>query len=209
MQRLGKIMKQSGWLVLFLLTLTTFLAGCARHHKDAYLDAAPVHPLVIPPGIRFSADQHYYPLPNSALLMAAHDRPPPSLIPPDSQILVYQEEAKVYHKRRRPVLLPVNLIDHGRALQVAAPVPTVWPKVKKALLASGYEILDQDKRLLTYYVLDATVSLGQLDAKTPLYRIYLSPEQNVTVISVTDQANRPLSAKKTTTVLNRLAQHLG
>lgn len=66
---------------------------------------------------------------------------------------------------------------------------TAWKKVGKAIRQSGYQILDQDNGLGTYYVLDTKSTSGKIKQNTPIYQLHLTKVKQGTKLTLLSSGN--------------------
>lgn len=188
------------------------LAGCA--HKNAYLkEAQTVPPMVVPANIKMKPSENYYPVPGAPVIVT-----PPPQEPPGSNLQRFKARKNPPQALAQPTvtvasqtteLPPVaetSTIRYAAAqpLMVAQSENKLWVKVGRVLQHSSYQILDQDPTMGSYYVLDAKSTGNKLTESTPIYRIYLKPENDKTEILLLDKQNQPAvgnAAERIMTVL--------
>lgn len=88
---------------MFRVVLISLIAGlltaCGNynHHTDYRTDADVTRSLIVPVSLDFQRGGDFYPLPN----YSAANVSSPSLLPPGSQIVVYQQDLKHKHYLKR------------------------------------------------------------------------------------------------------------
>jgi uncharacterized lipoprotein len=176
------------------------LGGCAKHDQDYVKQANEVKPLKMPEGINLKDEQNYYATPE----YNAKPKSVPSIIPPGSNL----EQFKSSSLKTHPATLNLNS-DGESVLVLDQSEETVWPKVLSALKASDYQVLDKDRTMSSFYILDVQATGNQITEKTPIYRVFLQPiasgaKTQVSLLSEKNFAVKPDVAKK---VLNHIALH--
>lgn len=176
------------------------VGGCAKHDQDYVKQANEVKPLKMPEGVNLKDEQNYYATPE----YNAKPKSVPSLIPPGSHL----EQFNSSSIKSQAVALNLNS-DGESVLVMDQGEETVWPKVLSALKASDYQVLDKDRTMSSFYILDVQATGNQITEKTPIYRVFLQPIANgaktqVSLLSEKNFAVKPDVAKK---VLNHIALH--
>ncbi|MDF3054454.1 MAG: putative lipoprotein [Gammaproteobacteria bacterium] len=84
-----------------------------------------------------------------------------------------------------------------------------WPKVRKALPAAGYAVMEKDETTGTYYVLDKIGSGGKIERDTPIYQVRLTKAGDAaTKVILLDSANKPAAASVSNRILGALKNKL-
>ena len=194
------------------LFISTGLSGCTNHNQDYIKQANEVRPLKMPEGVNLNDEQNYYATPeyNAKPRVQPNVQPniqpstEPSIIPPGSNLEQFKNSSQ--NKQNNPIALN----GEGEAVLVMdQSEETVWPKVLSALKASDYQVLDKDRTMSSFYILDVQATGNQITEKTPIYRVFLQPIANgaktqVSLLSEKNFAVKPDVAKK---VLNHIALH--
>jgi len=195
-----------------LLGTVTLLMGCA-HRSDEYMKKAQVvPPLQMPSGVNLKSEQNYYPLPRKPVV----NTPPPSLVPPGSNLERYKESAlepkvitPTINKNNTFALVKWDDTPKGPTLVLAEKPDSAWTRVGKALRATDYQVLDQDATMSSYYILDTKVTKQQITEKTPIYRVYVKKDLNDTsTIVLFSENNNLVQADIAKRILKALQQHL-
>lgn len=126
-----------------------------------------------------------------------HDIDQASLAPPESKI-AHSSDASVA-VATPPVNTTLNLLVSSKK---------AWEMVGSAIQKAGYEVLDQDKVLQVYYVLDTSKTAGKINSGSPIYQIQLMDQGAGSQVMLLDEQNKPLATNDGTKVLTSLRQHL-
>lgn len=172
-----------------VLSLLISLAGCATVEKvmpqsgknNDEVAAQSVTPIKVPEGMSAGNMQSYYPVPPIAVTESGGmaTQPAALLVPPNSQV---QQPAPVVSHATPAPQNPTVLASSSSALVLAMNKNQAWGKVGKALSSSGYKIMQQDKGMGAYYILDQ----GKLTKDTPIYRVNLKSSGDNTTVTVVD-----------------------
>jgi uncharacterized lipoprotein len=84
-----------------------------------------------------------------------------------------------------------------------------WNALANALPAAGYRILEQDRSINTYYILDTSASNGVIQKDSPIYQLRLKAiDDDTSRIDVVDNSGNNLPATTLTPVLQQVAAGL-
>lgn len=187
--------------ILSFTVLGLGLVGCADHDKDYIQQSNTIAPMTTTAGTGMKVGENYYPVPGKPNI---NQSTPPSLIPPGSHLQETSTETKNTTRAQ------LKTTDSGvEALVISGNLTTAWNQVNKALPSTPYRLLDQDRSMSSFYILDLPSTNNQLTRGTPIYRLYLqSAGDNVTQVTVLDQKNKPLSPDLQHQILSALQQGL-
>lgn len=180
----------------------------AKYNQKQYLQyAKQTHPIVIPKGIKKVKEDTFYKLP---------DRPIPShatsvsLVPPGSHVLQYKKEQSKKHLTRHNKHATLGKTTTGEnQLILAMNVKKAWIVVGKALRKSKtYQILDKDKTMHSYYILDTTATNNKITQSTPIYRLSIQEDGKQADVNIADQKNQSVASKDAMRILSAVKHHL-
>lgn len=192
------------WRFLFL-GLVVLLTGCDHipfHSKShSYLnESAAIPPTSSAIGASIKPEDQYYPVPKISNMALAKKMP--SIIPPGSNLQRFAKKKPVVSATKKVKLTTQS----GQTVVVLnEPVDKAWKDVPAALAKTPYHVLDQDRSLSSYFVLDTPETNDQITEKTPIYRLSLSPKDNETVVQLYSRNNRPVSPDVSKRILTSLA----
>ncbi|QLH43629.1 MAG: outer membrane protein assembly factor BamC [Coxiellaceae bacterium] len=178
------------------------LIGCSTTGKQANSyesQAKSVPPTKVPAGMNTKSMQNYYPIPSTASQATGTN---PSIVPPGSQA-VQQSPASQAPAQSKAATMS------GNSLVINNSYDQAWGKVGSALQSSGYKILQQDKGLGAYYVLDTAGSGGTLKVNTPIYQVHLKSAGNVTEVNVYNDQNQAAPGAVSGRILSAIKQNAG
>jgi uncharacterized lipoprotein len=100
-------------------------------------------------------------------------------------------------------------VSLATGFSVDMPYDDAWPKVRKALPAAGYSVMEKDDLTGTYYVLDKIGSGGKIERDTPIYQVRLTKAGDAsTKIILLDSASQPASSSASNRILGALKNKL-
>ena len=189
------------------------LAGCSwskqklhRHDNDYVQGGGQIAQMDLPSGDRAHRMGEYYPIPPNGNV----DAKPPSLVPPGSNLHSSKEKStKVAKAASATKTQLVKLKSGDEALVMANTNAKAWGKVGSALKASGFQVLDQDSDMGTYFILDANETNNRITKQTPILRVNLKADQKNTQVTLASHDNGAVSAKVSDRILHQLQQQLG
>lgn len=195
-----------------LIILLSGLAGCATFHRPdngdtSYLKQAnSVAPTKIPTGLETTDMQSYYPIPpvNIGPTGYAYQIP---LAPPGSQ-LAQKQIAQTPVAMPAPARASIVAASSSSGLVLNQNFDQAWSSVARGLRAAGYKIMQQDKSLGAYFILDLVGSGGQLKADTPIYQLRLNPNANTTTVTLLDDKGNAANQNISGRILGALKQQL-
>lgn len=194
-----------------LLTSVALIAGCANPDQAYVQKSHQVKPLQMPAGVNLKNEQNYYPLPSTAKSAAAVT--PPPLTPPGCNLQRFEKK----HPPKNVSAANASAISIAKWSQSKAGEPILvllekqnkaWDSVGKALNATGYQILDRDPSMSSYYILDTKSTGNQITEKTPIYRVYVKADKETSKIILLSEKNKSVSAGVAKQILQSLEQHL-
>lgn len=168
-----------------------------------------IHPIVVPHGVNVARGETFYRLPHTSI--PTHVTPV-SLVPPGSKILQYKKDQQAANKKTsKPHLAShfAKLKSGSRELILAVNVKTAWKKIGEALKDSGnYQLLDQDKNIHSYYILDTTATNHQVTESTPIYQVSIHSAGKGSAVKLLNQTNQLASANVSTRILSAVKRNL-
>lgn len=159
--------------------------GFLKDETQSYKNEQPIpNTVVIPQNLSSKNMQDYYEVPQPSAQAANIS---PTLIPPGSNIP--QRPVVISQQDRIRNAESAKIQGHTAAQSVApaavsASFAQAWVKVGHVLQASNYKIVERDKALGTYYVIDTRSSGGKVKKDMPIYQVHLKATGNGTVVSV-------------------------
>ncbi len=81
-----------------------------------------------------------------------------------------------------------------------------WKKISSALSPAGLQMLDSDNSLGVFFVVDVANTKGKISTHSPIYRINLIKKDKQTIVTLTNQRNKPVSDQLQFMILQRLTQ---
>lgn len=161
--------------------------GFFKDESKSYQKAKPIErTVVMPQNLRVDGIQDYYEVPQAPEQTGTV----PSLIPPGSHLIASKPAQTVLSQQDR-IRSAENAKIQGHTSSAANAPQTAgvnfsqaWVKVGHVLQASNYKIVEKDKVLGTYYVIDTHSSGGKVKKDMPIYQVNLKASGNSTVITV-------------------------
>ena len=203
---------------LSLIVLSIALASCAstatqtesapqsNTKQPAYVkEAKSVSPTQLPSGMSARNMQNYYPIPPVSLGPTAT----PPLTPPGSQAA--QNQA-LLAANGPAAPAPSNVINQSASssssLVLNLDYQKAWGKVGQALHSAKYQVLQQDRTIGAFYVLDTASSGGQLKTTTPIYQVHLSASGGSTSVTILNDKNQPADSAVAGRIIGAVRQHM-
>ena len=181
--------------VVCLLPFIAVLCGCG---KGAELSGSPktTHP-IRQGALNLKPAAAYYPIPplKPGGQPANKDV---SIVPPGQNVAPIRQSTTSHTVKKTSQLLKVQ----GTMAQV-------WPKVQRALEASGYRIMDKDRELAVFYIILPTRLGKRLSSNTPIYKVQLKSSANNLVSIALLQPNGRLNQRTAMRVMQQLRSLLG
>lgn len=208
---------------IMILSISLALTGCATVEKKLSAPKADNSPVYVkkaktipqtqmPPGMTSTNMQSYYPIP--PVTEGAMDKIPNTL-PPGSQAAqqraqqqsasVSQQAAASPQAQSHSIISPAST---STSLVLNVGYPQAWNRVGQGLNGSGYQVLQQDRSLGTYYVLDVAGSGGKLKTDTPIYQVRLRGSGDSTTVTLSDSKNQPANPAVAARILHALKGQL-
>jgi uncharacterized lipoprotein len=195
--------------LIFLGTISAFLAACASHHEEkpnydvntAYKTAhSSIDEMNVPNTMNGGKIQNDYPVPP-----VSSNSGDVSLIPPGSNIPSDVKSPSAQQTiSNAPAPTPSTASIQGNQLTVNKSMQQAWPKTGQVLKSSGYSIVEQDSSMSTYYIADKASSGGSLKKDTPIYQVHLQPSNDGTNIMVLNAQNQPANPAVANRILGTL-----
>ncbi len=198
-----KIIRYSG-IVLAVLGLTACSSmgnkfGFFKDETKSYRNVVPVEKTVaIPQNLSAKNMEDYYEIPQAA--GEATDAVPP-LTPPGNYL---QGGSKpMVESQQERIRNAENAKIQGHTFAPAnAPKPVginynqAWVKVGHVLQGINYKVVEKDRPMGAYYVIDTSATGGKVKKDMPIYQVNLKPSGNGTLVTVTP-SNSTLQARLT------------
>jgi len=189
---------------LILLGFCVLLMGCDHvpfHSKShSYLDESKaISSTGSVRGAQLKGARQYYPVPPIKNMTLAKQRP--SIVPPGSDL---QRFAK---KKTSTISQLAKLENQNNKTFVAVNenINKAWKDVPVALSNTPYHVLDEDRSLSSFFVLDTPTTNNEITEKTPIYRLVLVPNGVETVVKLESRDNKPVSPEVKNRILTSLA----
>lgn len=193
------------------------LSGCANHSETAYLkESQQVKPLQMPSGINLKDEQNYYPV--QGRIASPQSTTTPSLVPPGSDLQRFEESKNTASSATTSTAAaaPASLVKWSQSAE-GEPVLVLlesqdkaWRDVGRALKATDYQVLDKDRTMSSYYILDTKATSNKITEKTPIYRVYVQADRaaGTAKVSLLSEQNQPVKASVAKQILQLLEQNL-
>lgn len=158
--------------------------GYLKDENKSYQKAEPVErTVVIPQNLSGKNVDDYYEVPELAP-EAANVVPP--IAPPGSAVA---QKANTTQQDRIRDAENAKIKGHtnpnvNNTKPVGVNFSQAWVKVGHVLQGTNYKIVEKDKTLGTYFVVDTTQSSGKVKKDMPIYQIHLKPSGNGTMVTV-------------------------
>ena len=190
--------------IALIIASTLLLSACAkktgvlRSHTNDYQEyASSVHTFKVPNGNQLA----YYPIAQPKPGNVATSTLPPGFYP-DQVIKDHDMREVAMRQAKKGEKMATVQTDstmttaaaNATELPLTMSMKTAWAKVSDSLQQAGYQILDQDESLHSYYVLDSSQTDHKITTSTPIERVLLTPKDQQVIVSVLDQNNKPASA---------------
>jgi len=178
--------------------------GPGMHSDDYIKQSQSVRPIVVPAGVTRPMQKAYYRVP---ALSRQTENAPMSLIPPGSRVSQYRHVAKgknVQDKKR----VFARLSKRSKRLVLSTNSKNAWPMVGRALQKAHYQVLDQDKGMGTYYVLDTGETGHKITQSTPIYRLVLKRDGKKSSLSILKQNDKPANVDIAERILTDIKKNL-
>lgn len=177
--------------------------GPGMHSDDYIKQSQSVRPIVVPAGVTSPMQKAYYRVP---ALSRQAENAPMSLLPPGSRVSRYRNVVKVNVQGKKRVF--VRLSKHSKRLVLSTNSKNAWPMVGRALQKAHYQVLDQDKGMGTYYVLDTGKTSHKITQSTPIYRLVLKRNGKKSSLSILNQKDKPADADIAIRILTDIKKNL-
>ena len=190
--------------LIALSAISMAMAGCSatsrlvhRHDSDYLKYDKTDQPLKVPAGTSRKKINNFFPVPGSA----PKETTAPSLVPPGTDFSKYTSSANSI----KPGLV---VLKNGKdALLLDMPKAKAWKALATALPKSGYPVLDHDKAMGAYFILDPAQTGGKTTKKTPIYLLRVYSSHAKTIVTVMTHDNTPLNTSLTQHILKNVQTH--
>lgn len=162
-------------IIPYAILIPAVLVGCVKHN-NYFEESKTTKPISMPAGVRVEERESYYPVPDNT---APTTTTTPSQEPPGSHLERFKQSSN------EGLSAPSWVINQ--------PVKTAWTQVGGALHRSTYTVLDQDRSLGSYYILDTPSTHHKITQNTPIYRILLKSHGKETQMILLNQHNEPVN----------------
>ncbi len=89
-------------------------------------------------------------------------------------------------------------------LLIAQNYSQAWQSVGKALSSSGYQIMEKDASLGTYYVVDKASTGGKVKRDTPIYQVRVQNSGSSSVVTLLNSQNQPADSTTSNRILGSI-----
>jgi len=205
--------------LLIIAIMAIVLSACASYfgkHNNNTEAVATVPHTQVPDHLNAANLQNTYAVPPVG--QTASDQPL-SLVPPGSAVAnadnknnpatPYLQTAPVSSPSmpaNSPAAPQAQITNAG--LVVKQPYQQVWQATANALTASGYQVVEQDSSLGTYYVADKVSTGGVIKKDTPIYQVHLQANGDATQITLLNSDNQNADSANTQRILGTLRNKL-
>lgn len=187
---------------LLAVTLVISLVGCANHSQD-YVEQSGSVSSVAPAGdVKMKTGKNFYVVPGNPDVSGDVK---PSLIPPGSHI---EPKAEKNSKAVVNVAQWSETTEGQPALILAETGDAAWKNVGRAIKKTPYRVLDKDRSMGSYYIVDSKSTDNKITKATPIYRLYLKKTGQSTQILLLDQHNHPAKSDVVKRILGALQSKL-
>jgi len=125
----------------------------------------------------------------------------PSIVPPGSNLQRFAKAKKVTNAS----LASLQTQNGQTVVAVKENVNVAWKEVPVVLSNTPYHVLDEDRSLSSFFVLDTLQTKAQITEKTPIYRLLLQPKGTNTIIHIVSRDNKPIPPAISKRILTSLA----
>jgi len=126
-----------------------------------------------------------------------------ALIPrPKSDPKPVTEQATIATKQFKTIPSLQGFTHDMPTMAINSDFNNVWQSMEKALKVAKYPVVGKVKDLKTYFIVDAPGDGGRVRKETPIYQLHLIPQDDNTIVYVTDNDGQQLTNKVSETVLN-------
>lgn len=204
---------QDSFKILTVLGLVMVISSCAtitrettKHDSDYLKQARSVQPTQVPPGLSPVGSQDYYPIPPITLGPVKNVVAMPSSVSPPGNGVALQTQ----HNNPHPAQPAPSMVvaSSSSSLVLSGNYNQAWDKVGRGLRASGYKILQQDKSVGGFFIVNVAETGGQLTANSPIYQVHLTPANTSTTVTILNDKNQPASQEVSSHVLGALKSKL-
>jgi len=189
-------------MILSLLSLSLLLVGCAQfyghksfvyHRDEAYLESKDSTSLNVPSDLDKAVLSTYYIIPEVKGELDTSPLPPGGLREADIKVSPKQrymgepvaQKAPEQRYMSGPVVqkapeqrsaVEEKTMPNGHMrLVTVTPPPKTWIILGQGIQRQRIKILNADKSLKTYYILDTFATFGRLNEDTPVYQLHVVP----------------------------------
>jgi uncharacterized lipoprotein len=163
--------------------------GFLKDETQSYQKAVPAErAIVIPQNLSSRTIEDYYEVPSPA--NEANSTTPP-IAPPGSSFVqnrnvdaaMVSQQDKIRNAEIAKIKGHTNPAANGPK-PVGVNFSQAWVKAGHVLQASNYKIVERDRSMGTYYVIDTTKTGGKVKKDMPIYQVILKPSGNGTLVSI-------------------------
>lgn len=188
--------------IFSLLIITILLAGCSSFSKQSnYMNAKNLPPTRVPRAMVLGPQQTFYPIPPVSMAPMAGN---PSLLPPGSRSAQIQAQKQMMTQANAPARTSAVIASSSTSLVLNLNYDQAWNDVGRALKSSGNKVMQQDKSMGAYYILDLAGTGGQLKTTTPIYRVSIKSVGNNMNVTLLDANNNLVNPSVSSRILGRL-----
>lgn len=93
-------------------------------------------------------------------------------------------------------------------LQMAMNSTDTWVALRSALQKEKYRVLDEDRNMMAYYILDTDSTHGKITHSTPVYRMQIHSKGTTSNVELYDEKNHSVAPVIAQRILSRLQNDL-
>ena len=197
--------------LVFMTTIvvTIFLFGCVKNPQNYLTHAQTIQVLKTSVDTQIKSGKSYYPVlnVNGRILPITQSS---SLVPPNSNVQRFEGQTRPRGSSSpKGIIANLQQDTQGTVIMIIAEKSELaWAMVGNALQKTPYQILDQDRTLGSYYILDVKSTNNKIIKTTPIYRVYLKSCGNQTRVFLLNKDNQPVQKKVTQQILTAIQQEI-
>ncbi len=199
------------YLILALISACTItLVGCTSRQNSYLKKSNTISYVIAPTGESIKQERSEYPIPKFA--MSKISNKPPSMVPPGSNLQRFNKKKNTASttaaQAEQKNFAVITQLKGKYMLIVAAKEKLLWSRVGTVLHKTTYEILDQDRAMGSYFILDSHSTANKITRNTPIYRIHLTASGSKTQISLLSQSNGTVNSSVAKRILTAIKDNL-
>ncbi len=167
--------------------------GFFKDDSQTYRKVKPIErTIVVPQNLNARDVEDYYEVPQP-VQQSSNMQPPPPITPPGSNLtpvklkpvqpVVISQQDRI-RKAENAKIQGHTAAAANEPTQIGVNLAQAWVKVGHILQASNYKVVEKDKVLGIYYVIDTRATGGKVKKDMPIYQIHMRPSGNSTIVTV-------------------------